>query len=90
MQDYDGEPATVGVCCSGLVVYKDSLRVRRMSWVSVIQVSYKRCFFNINVRQPEVSHLCFFGRHDIASGADSIAPLPHFYKWLGMGGGHRE
>jgi len=55
MQDYDGEPATVGICSSGLVVYKNSLRVRRISWVSVIQVSYKRCFFNINVRHAEVS-----------------------------------
>jgi len=57
MQDYEGEPATVGVYSGGLVVYKNSLRVRRISWVSVIQVSYKRSYFNINVRHAEVSDL---------------------------------
>jgi erythrocyte membrane protein band 4.1 len=64
--DYIGDSASVGVCSSGLMIYRDRLRIRRLPWVSIIQVSYKRCNFCVSVRPAEHSELSASG-----SGSDA-------------------
>lgn len=48
---------TLGVCSSGLMVYKDKLRINRFPWPKVLKVSYKRSSFFIKIRPSEVSRI---------------------------------
>lgn len=50
----------LGVCSSGLLVYKDKLRINRFPWPKVLKISYKRSSFFIKIRPGEVQHLYFF------------------------------
>ncbi|KAG5265119.1 hypothetical protein AALO_G00261630 [Alosa alosa] len=43
----------LGVCSSGLMVYKDKLRINRFPWPKVLKVSYKRSSFFIKIRPSE-------------------------------------
>lgn len=54
-QDLDGVDITLGVCSSGLLVYKDRLRINRFPWPKVLKVSYKRSSFFIKIRPSEVT-----------------------------------
>ncbi len=45
----------LGVCSSGLMVYKDKLRINRFPWPKVLKVSYKRSSFFIKIRPSDVS-----------------------------------
>lgn len=56
-QDLDGVDITLGVCSSGLMVYKDKLRINRFPWPKVLKVSYKRSSFFIKIRPSEVSRI---------------------------------
>ncbi|CAG5892122.1 unnamed protein product [Menidia menidia] len=60
-QDLDGVDITLGVCSSGLMVYKDKLRINRFPWPKVLKVSYKRSSFFIKIRPSEL-------RKDILGG----------------------
>ncbi|XP_055013475.1 protein 4.1 isoform X1 [Boleophthalmus pectinirostris] len=53
-KDLDGVDIMLGVCSSGLMVYKDKLRINRFPWPKVLKVSYKRSSFFIKVRPSEV------------------------------------
>ncbi|XP_068189984.1 protein 4.1 [Antennarius striatus] len=53
-KDLDGVDILLGVCSSGLMVYKDKLRINRFPWPKVLKVSYKRCSFFIKIRPSEV------------------------------------
>uniref|UniRef100_A0A674PFD9 Protein 4.1 n=1 Tax=Takifugu rubripes TaxID=31033 RepID=A0A674PFD9_TAKRU len=53
-KDLDGVDITLGVCSSGLMVYKDKLRINRFPWPKVLKVSYKRSSFFIKIRPSEV------------------------------------
>uniref|UniRef100_A0A3Q1ICU7 Protein 4.1 n=1 Tax=Anabas testudineus TaxID=64144 RepID=A0A3Q1ICU7_ANATE len=53
-KDLDGVDITLGVCASGLMVYKDKLRINRFPWPKVLKVSYKRSSFFIKIRPSEV------------------------------------
>lgn len=44
----------LGVCSSGLLVYRDRLRINRFSWPKILKISYKRNNFYIKVRPGEV------------------------------------
>lgn len=55
MQDLDGVDITLGVCSSGLMVYKDKLRINRFPWPKVLKISYKRSSFFIKIRASEVN-----------------------------------
>uniref|UniRef100_A0A8C2HKY4 Protein 4.1 n=1 Tax=Cyprinus carpio TaxID=7962 RepID=A0A8C2HKY4_CYPCA len=46
-KDLDGVDIMLGVCSSGLMVYKDKLRINRFPWPKVLKVSYKRSSFFI-------------------------------------------
>ncbi|XP_054462650.1 protein 4.1 isoform X1 [Anoplopoma fimbria] len=55
-KDLDGVDIMLGVCSSGLMVYKDKLRINRFPWPKVLKVSYKRSSFFIKIRPSEVEH----------------------------------
>lgn len=44
----------LGVCSSGLLVYRDRLRINRFSWPKILKISYKRNNFYIKIRPGEV------------------------------------
>jgi hypothetical protein len=53
-QDFQGDRVTVGVCASGLMVYKDRVRIRRYAWVRIMKVTYKGCNFYVSLRPVKV------------------------------------
>ncbi|XP_058474518.1 protein 4.1 isoform X5 [Solea solea] len=53
-KDLDGVDIMLGVCSSGLMVYKDKLRINRFPWPKVLKVSYKRSSFFVKIRPSEV------------------------------------
>ncbi|XP_042079715.1 band 4.1-like protein 2 isoform X10 [Haplochromis burtoni] len=52
-KDLDGVDIMLGVCSSGLMVYKDKLRINRFPWPKVLKISYKRSSFFIKIRPSE-------------------------------------
>ncbi|XP_010574521.1 PREDICTED: protein 4.1 isoform X11 [Haliaeetus leucocephalus] len=52
-KDLEGVDITLGVCSSGLLVYKDKLRINRFPWPKVLKISYKRSSFFIKIRPGE-------------------------------------
>ncbi|XP_074750734.1 protein 4.1 isoform X25 [Strix uralensis] len=52
-KDLEGVDITLGVCASGLLVYKDKLRINRFPWPKVLKISYKRSSFFIKIRPGE-------------------------------------
>ncbi|XP_048881018.1 protein 4.1b isoform X8 [Brienomyrus brachyistius] len=52
-KDLEGVDIMLGVCSSGLMVYKDKLRINRFPWPKVLKISYKRSSFFIKVRASE-------------------------------------
>ncbi|KAK3525259.1 hypothetical protein QTP86_024922, partial [Hemibagrus guttatus] len=55
-KDLNGVDIMLGVCSSGLMVYKDKLRINRFPWPKVLKVSYKRSSFFIKIRPSELEH----------------------------------
>lgn len=53
-QDLEGVDIILGVCSSGLLVYKEKLRINRFPWPKVLKISYKRSSFFIKIRPGEV------------------------------------
>ena len=54
MQDSEGVEIMLGVCASGLLVYRDRLRINRFAWPKILKISYKRNNFYIKIRPGEV------------------------------------
>lgn len=54
VQDSEGVAIMLGVCNSGLLVYRDRLRINRFSWPKILKISYKRNNFYIKIRPGEV------------------------------------
>nr|XP_061810227.1 band 4.1-like protein 3 [Nerophis lumbriciformis] len=52
-EDSEGVAIMLGVCSSGLLVYRDRLRINRFSWPKILKISYKRNNFYIKVRPEE-------------------------------------
>ncbi|XP_071073692.1 protein 4.1 isoform X4 [Dasypus novemcinctus] len=52
-KDLEGVDIMLGVCSSGLLVYKDKLRINRFPWPKVLKISYKRSSFFIKIRPGE-------------------------------------
>ncbi|XP_041096531.1 protein 4.1-like isoform X14 [Polyodon spathula] len=52
-KDLEGVEIMLGVCSSGLHVYKDKLRINRFPWPKVLKISYKRSSFFIKIRPSE-------------------------------------
>ncbi|XP_061405185.1 protein 4.1-like isoform X4 [Lethenteron reissneri] len=53
-KDSEGVDITLGVCSSGLLVYKDRLRINRFPWPKILKISYKRSNFYIKIRPGEL------------------------------------
>ncbi|XP_067836821.1 band 4.1-like protein 3a isoform X13 [Heptranchias perlo] len=54
-KDSEGVDIMLGVCASGLLIYRDRLRINRFAWPKVLKISYKRNNFYIKIRPGEVS-----------------------------------
>uniref|UniRef100_A0A8C6LXT0 FERM domain-containing protein n=1 Tax=Nothobranchius furzeri TaxID=105023 RepID=A0A8C6LXT0_NOTFU len=52
-KDPEGMAIMLGVCSSGLLVYRDRLRINRFSWPKIVKISYKRNNFYIKIRPGE-------------------------------------
>ncbi|XP_065211460.1 protein 4.1 homolog isoform X2 [Planococcus citri] len=52
-KDSDNVDIMLGVCASGLLVFKDRLRINRFAWPKILKISYKRHSFFIKVRPGE-------------------------------------
>jgi len=52
-KDSEGVEILLGVCCSGLLVYRDRLRINRFAWGKILKISYKRNNFYIKIRPGE-------------------------------------
>lgn len=56
-KDSDGVDILVGVSASGLLVFRDHLRINRFSWPKILKISYKRNHFYLKLRPGEVKKL---------------------------------
>uniref|UniRef100_A0A452S0I3 Protein 4.1 n=1 Tax=Ursus americanus TaxID=9643 RepID=A0A452S0I3_URSAM len=52
-KDSEGVEIMLGVCASGLLIYRDRLRINRFAWPKVLKISYKRNNFYIKIRPGE-------------------------------------
>ncbi|KAL1248176.1 hypothetical protein QQF64_021494 [Cirrhinus molitorella] len=52
-EDSEGVEIMLGVCSSGLLIYRDRLRINRFAWPKVLKISYKRNNFYIKIRPGE-------------------------------------
>ncbi|XP_042868020.1 protein 4.1 homolog isoform X9 [Penaeus japonicus] len=52
-KDSEGVDIMLGVCASGLLVYRDKLRINRFAWPKILKISYKRSNFYIKIRPGE-------------------------------------
>ncbi|XP_057188932.1 band 4.1-like protein 3b isoform X3 [Triplophysa rosa] len=53
-KDSEGVEIMLGVCSSGLLIYRDKLRINRFAWPKILKISYKRNNFYIKVRPGEL------------------------------------
>lgn len=60
LQDSEGVEIMLGVCSSGLLIYRDRLRINRFAWPKILKISYKRNNFYIKIRPGEVITKTFF------------------------------
>ncbi|XP_076440887.1 uncharacterized protein LOC143280176 isoform X3 [Babylonia areolata] len=56
-QDVNNVDIMIGVCASGLQVYRDKLRISRFVWPKILKISYKRNHFYVKVRPVDNSRL---------------------------------
>ncbi|XP_059383403.1 protein 4.1 isoform X6 [Carassius carassius] len=52
-KDSEGIDIMLGVCASGLLIYRDRLRINRFAWPKILKISYKRSNFYIKIRPGE-------------------------------------
>ena len=54
-KDADNNAVMVGVCASGLIIFRGKLRINRFVWPKITKLSYKRNHFYTKLRPGEVS-----------------------------------
>lgn len=64
----------LGVCSSGLLVYRDRLRINRFSWPKILKISYKRNNFYIKIRPGEVRHSRPQRRREVRGHVGCVSP----------------
>ncbi|XP_037837778.1 band 4.1-like protein 3b isoform X6 [Kryptolebias marmoratus] len=52
-KDSESVEIMLGVCASGLLIYRDRLRINRFAWPKILKISYKRNNFYIKIRPGE-------------------------------------
>ncbi len=75
VQDSEGVDIMIGVCASGLLIYRDRLRINRFAWPKILKISYKRNNFYIKIRPGEVSPCSKQTFCVIIVGADGVVKL---------------
>ena len=55
-KDSAGIDILMGVSASGLLVYRDRLRINRFAWPKILKISYRRNNFYIRIRPGEFDH----------------------------------
>jgi len=69
----------LGVCASGLLVYRDRLRINRFAWGKILKISYKRNNFYIKIRPGEVTVIYIALHYNVVVlSADSNSRLSVF------------
>ena len=58
-QDQDGYDIQVGVCASGLLVYREKIRISRFTWPKILKIAYKRNNFYVKNRPGDVRYSSF-------------------------------
>jgi len=53
IKDSEGVDILVGVCSSGVLIFRDRLRINRFAWPKILKISYKRHNFYIKIRPGE-------------------------------------
>lgn len=56
-KDSGGFDICIGVCASGLHVYRDRLRINRFAWPKILKISYKRTSFYIKIRPGDFEQI---------------------------------
>ncbi|XP_051557431.1 band 4.1-like protein 3 isoform X1 [Myxocyprinus asiaticus] len=56
-KDSESVDIMLGVSSSGLLVYRDKLRINRFAWPKILKISYKRNNFYIKVRPGELEQI---------------------------------
>lgn len=57
LQDSESVEIMLGVCASGLLIYRDRLRINRFAWPKILKISYKRNYFYIKIRPGELDNI---------------------------------
>ncbi|KAL5005287.1 hypothetical protein ScPMuIL_018743 [Solemya velum] len=52
-KDAEGVDINLGICASGLIVFKDKLAISRFVWPKILKISYRRNKFYIKIRPGE-------------------------------------
>ncbi|XP_055383447.1 protein 4.1 homolog isoform X4 [Condylostylus longicornis] len=52
-KDSEGVDIMLGVCASGVIVYRDKMKINRFAWPKILKLSYKRHHFYIKIRPGE-------------------------------------
>lgn len=58
-KDSDGIDILIGVGASGLLVFRDHLRINRFAWPKILKISYKRNHFYLKLRPSQVNKNVF-------------------------------
>ena len=72
-KDSDDVDILIGISASGLMVFRDHLRINRFAWPKILKISYKRNHFYLKLRAGEVTNILIKRK---------ISIFPQFYRKL--------
>lgn len=49
-QDMDGVNLKIGICWSGVLIFRDQVRINRFAWPRIVKISYSRVKFVLQIR----------------------------------------
>ena len=62
-KDSENVDINIGVSASGLLIYRDKLRINRFAWPKILKISYKRKYFFIKLRPSDVRSFEIIEKH---------------------------
>ena len=74
----------LGVCSSGLQVYREKLRISRFVWPKILKISYKRRHFYIKIRPSDVSETCWGNLRIVGFSLVVLQFLSGFYQTVSV------
>lgn len=54
VQDKSNVPVKIGICATGVNVYKDAIRLHRFLWQNIIKISYRKSTFSVKLKGGQV------------------------------------